>query len=116
MFFIAFNMIMVPFAYLKTCFHKIRLAYQRFIPITEPLVYILLGLLMGVLNTLPDFWQFLKCSWILSKPKRVQETFVISRDAFDMFYKIVSDLEKQGTKVYGFELIGRIRKLLDLEN
>ena len=93
-FFIAFNMIMVPFAYLKTCFHKIRLAHQKFIPLTEPLIYILLGLLMGVVNTLPDFWEFLKCSWLMAKPKRVQETFVISRDVFDIFYKIVSDFEK----------------------
>ena len=92
--FIALNIIMVPFAYLKTCYHKMKLAYEKFIPVTDLIIYVLIGLIIGVIVQVPDFWQFLKMSWIMTKPKRVQETFVISRDSFDMFYKIVSDLEK----------------------
>ena len=46
--FIVVNALLVPFAYLKICWHKIKLAYMKKIPIQELVIYILFGLIMGI--------------------------------------------------------------------
>ena len=68
--FLMFNLILVPFAYLKTCYHKIKLAHAKRISIADVVFYILVGLVMGIIVQIPDMWAFLKSSWSMKKPKR----------------------------------------------
>ena len=48
--FLAINLILTPFAYLKTCAHKIRLAVKGVISPIDGLVYIVVGLLSLLLT------------------------------------------------------------------
>ena len=47
--FLAINLLLVPFAYLKTCWHKIKLARAEIISVKDVVIYVLLGLLIGII-------------------------------------------------------------------
>ena len=68
--FLAINLILVPFAYLKTCWVKIQLARAEVIGAKEALTYILIGLLKGIAAQVPDLWAFIKTSWTMKESKR----------------------------------------------
>ena len=80
--FLAFNLILLPFAYLKTCVHKIYLARAKIINETDVLSFVLLGLFKGIAAQVTDLWAFLKISWSMKKQKRTDKTFVINRSTF----------------------------------
>jgi len=47
--FLAINLLLVPFAYLKTCWHKISLARHSLAPTSDAVFYVLAGLPMGII-------------------------------------------------------------------
>ena len=114
--FLAINLALLPFAYLKTIWHKITLKKAKIIDMTDLLSYILFGLITGLIVQVPDLWAFLKTSWRFDMPKRNDTTFVIDRETFELFYKTIVDFERKGDPILAFELIDHIRKLLELEN
>ena len=91
--FMALNLILMPFAYLKTCYDKVLLARSCIIKAPDVFSYVRFGLFKGILVQFTDFWAFLKTSWQMEKPKRNDKTFVIDRAAFEIFYKIIVNLE-----------------------
>ena len=60
--FLALNLIMMPFAFIKTCVHKINLARMGIIPWCQPLVYFISGLPLLLISQVTDLWAFLKAS------------------------------------------------------
>ena len=57
--FIALNLVMLPFAYLKTCVHKVNLLRQNRIECSSCFGYILLGLPLLLLSQITDLWAFI---------------------------------------------------------
>ena len=47
--FLVINLLLVPFAYLKTCWHKIKLANSGSISAINVFAYVLFGLLIGIM-------------------------------------------------------------------
>eukprot|EP00353_Schmidingerella_taraikaensis_P005126 CAMPEP_0185586748 /NCGR_PEP_ID=MMETSP0434-20130131/45905_1 /TAXON_ID=626734 ORGANISM="Favella taraikaensis, Strain Fe Narragansett Bay" /NCGR_SAMPLE_ID=MMETSP0434 /ASSEMBLY_ACC=CAM_ASM_000379 /LENGTH=292 /DNA_ID=CAMNT_0028208111 /DNA_START=412 /DNA_END=1290 /DNA_ORIENTATION=- len=119
-FFVAINLMLVPFAYLKTCLHKIILARKGITSFADVFLYVLGGLPMGIIAQVPDFWAFIKSSWDVRRKKRTDETFVISQESFDIFYSLICKYELlehiEGKRVRAFDLIAMVRKRLDIEN
>jgi len=62
--------------------------------VNDVLGYVLFGLFKGLIVQVPDLWAFLKTSWSMERKNRNDATFVIDRETFEMFYKIIVDLEK----------------------
>ena len=92
--FLVINLLLVPFAYVKTCWHKIKLARANLIPVKDVVSYVLFGLFRGIIVQVPDFWGFLKISWSTKKPINVGKTFTIDRSTFEMFYQLIKDLDQ----------------------
>ena len=88
-FFIPFNLILLPFAYFKTCILKINLARKKRIPAQNCLSYILLGLPILLFAQLTDYWAFAKAMNIRRKPTSSNELTVINTQQFKAFAKIV---------------------------
>lgn len=80
--FLALNLVMLPFAYLKTCYFKIRLTLKGRIEASEIFVYIVIGLPVLIFTQVTDLWDFLKLSFSTRKPAASDDTFVISLAAF----------------------------------
>lgn len=116
MIFLTINLLLVPFAYVKTCCHKIKLAHANLIPVIDVFSYMFLGLFMGIIVQIPDLWGFLKSSWIMKKPINTGKTPIIDRWTFIMFYQLIKDLGLQSHSIRAFDLIGRVRKILDIES
>ena len=57
--FIAFNLVMLPFAYLKTCVHKVNLLRQNKIQCSACFGYFLLGLPLLLISQVTDLWSFI---------------------------------------------------------
>ena len=114
--FLAINLIFLPFAYLKTIWHKITLAKADIIPVTAVFYYVLFGLFKGLIVQVPDLWAFIKVSWSNEKTKNSDATFVIDRKAFEMFYKIVVDFEQKGSPILAFDLISYMKDVIDIGN
>ena len=100
--FVAINLVLLPFAYLKTIWHKITLAHAKIISVYDVISYVVFGLFSGLIVQVPDLWAFLKTSWRQKKALN-DATFVLDRDMFNTFYKIV--VEKQGTPIRALNLI-----------
>ena len=113
--FLALSFICLPFAYLKTCAHKIKLWQIGNITVCEAIFYILLGLPMGLAQNFFDLWAFLKSSWKMEKAARA-DAFVISREEFQNFYNVVRDLERKKKPVKAFDLIFKMREMMKLES
>ena len=60
--FMALNMIMMPFAFLKTLLHKIMIVSRGEIPFYRALFYLVIGLPLLVLTQFTDLWAFIKSS------------------------------------------------------
>lgn len=58
--FFAVNLLLMPFAYLKTCWHKLNLVRHSIIPFCKGLSYILYGLPLMLIAQITDLWEFLK--------------------------------------------------------
>mmetsp|Transcript_20153 Transcript_20153/g.27223 ORF Transcript_20153/g.27223 Transcript_20153/m.27223 type:complete len:505 (-) Transcript_20153:373-1887(-) len=114
--FLAINLLLVPFAYLKTCAHKVSLVSAGVVSACDALSYVLLGLPMGVAVQVFDMWGFLKSSWNMDRAPRSDATFVISRDNFEMFYKVVRGHELKKKPVKAFDLIFQMRDMMKLES
>ena len=69
-FFLAFNLIMMPFAFFKTLLHKILIVSRGELPFYKCLVYFVAGLPLLVLAQFTDLWAFIKSS--LTTRKRYQ--------------------------------------------
>ena len=118
--FVAINLILLPFGYLKTCWYKIKLCKRDIIPVSDVLLYVLGGLIMGIVVQVPDLWAFIKQSWNQEKAKRSDKTFVLSREEFENFFNIVTEHELEqattGRPLRAFDLIQKMRELLELED
>ena len=91
--FVVFNLVLLPFAYLKTIGHKITLKNAKLISVCDVVAYVVFGPFSSLIVQVPDLWAFLKTSWMQQRPHS-DATFVIDREMFSMFYKIVVDFEK----------------------
>lgn len=114
--FLSISLICVPFAYLKTCAHKVKLYQVNAISGKDAAFYVALGLPMSLAIQVPDLWAFIKSSWKNEKAARSAATFVISRTEFQNFYDIVRDLELKKEPVKSFDLIFMMRDRLKLES
>ena len=92
--FVALNIILMPFGYLKTCYDKILLAKCSIISYSQVLAFVLFGLLKGILVQFTDLWAFLKSSWDTEEKRSSKTIFTIDRANFNMFYKIVINLDR----------------------
>ena len=76
--YIAFNLILLPFAYLKAVFHKIVLLTKKRVTIGNFLFYLLLGLPLLIVSQATDYYTFLLVSYSTRKRYQSDEVFVIS--------------------------------------
>ena len=83
--FVAANLILSPFAYLKTCANKLKLVRLRAIPLTHFFVYVLLGLFILTLAQLTDLVAYLRVSFSRQKIQLPTETHVITQNDFNLF-------------------------------
>ena len=44
---------------------------------TEVFLYVMFGLFMGLVAQVPDLWAFIKSTYIMRKPTRIDKTFVM---------------------------------------
>ena len=93
-FFIAFNLLMAPFAYLKVCLHKFNLGRSGLTSFTNFFGYVIIGLPVLLVSQVTDLWAFLKTSTRTEKVYQSDEIFVISLQSFNMFYKRLVDTEQ----------------------
>ena len=86
----------------------------------DVLLYVLGGLPMAVIVQVPDMWAFLKSSWNMRRPQRPDETYVISRESFFIFYDVVCKYERQerleGKQIRAFDMIKTMRDKIDLSS
>ena len=65
--FLAFNLIMMPFAFLKTLIHKILIVSRGEIPFYSIFSYLVIGLPLLILSQFTDLWAFIKSSFFTRK-------------------------------------------------
>lgn len=113
-FFIAFNLLLWPFAWLKTCYAKFKLARSGRGPLYAPFLYFLIGLPLLLVLQVPDTFDFIKWSLDEHDPdKRIRDT--ITKDGFITFFKIIAKVKETGKTVMAEDLILAIRKSMNVE-
>ena len=66
----ALNLIMMPFAFLKTLLHKIMIVARGEIPFYKCLFYLVIGLPLLVLTQFTDLWAYIKSSFSTRKKSK----------------------------------------------
>ena len=113
------NLIMMPFAYLKSVWLKINLVKMEVIEFQALLIYILCGLPILLIAQFTDLWAFIKASKCTDKRYQSDDIFVISQKQFYFAYKIFKAFEQNasvtGLKVKAIDLVLYLRKEMNLE-
>ena len=117
--FLVVNLVLSPFAYIKTCAHKFKLLSKGIIKLQTALGYLLIGLPVLLLTQVTDLWDFVKASYDTQKIKHGAEfSFVISEQSFVqvkmLFEKIAAEVESTKLPVSAFTLIGVLRQVFNL--
>ena len=76
---------MVPFAYLKTCIHKVNLFRQGIVSFVSCLAYVVIGLPILLYAQMTDLWAFFKASFSRKKEISQDDIFVIEHFYFTCF-------------------------------
>lgn len=109
--FISLNLLMVPFAFLKTCVHKVNLLRKGIVTFRACLAYPIIGLPILLYAQLTDFWAFLKASFSTRKEPSQDKVFVIEHAYFLIFYRMLLRIEMiddgmdDRTPIKAFDLI-----------
>lgn len=83
--FVGLNLLMVPFAYLKTCIHKVNLFRQGIVSFVSCLAYVVIGLPILLYAQMTDLWAFFKASFSRKKEISQDDIFVIEHFYFTCF-------------------------------
>ena len=94
-FFIAVNLVMLPFAYLKTVWVKLTLSYRGVIKVTEFFIFFLIGLPLLLVMQVMDFVAYIQWSSVTKDPDQKDRPHILSKEQFEMFYEMVLKIAKQ---------------------
>ena len=87
--FMASNLLLTPFAYIKTCIQKVTLVKHRAISCPSLLAYLFMGPFVLLFAQLFDLIAFLRVSFSRSKIFTSAEIHCISQNDFELFFRIV---------------------------
>lgn len=90
--FITANLVLLPFAYIKTCYLKVILFRNRVIALHACLGYFLLGPLVLLISQLTDLVAFLRVSFTRDKIYAEEEIVCIDEKDFHLFYRIIEKI------------------------
>ena len=93
--FIAINLVMLPFAYLKTVAVKLRLSYRGVIKVSEFFIFFLIGLPMLLVLQVMDFVAYIQWSSVTDDPDRKDKPHILSKEQFEAFYDMLLKIAKQ---------------------
>ena len=105
--FVALNLLMLPFAYMKTILAKTRLARAGAIRVSDVILYVIIGIPLLLLLQIPDLYDFLV--WSLDQKdfgKKSQTT--ISKAQFLAFYEFLQQIDEEGQAITARELVKRV--------
>ena len=90
--FLALNLIMMPFAFLKTLIHKILIVSRGETPFYSIFSYLVIGLPLLVLSQFTDLWAFIKSSFFTRKRYQSDNIYICCRLGFGAFYGMISEV------------------------
>lgn len=111
--FIAVNLLLMPFAYLKTCAHKINLARKEMISVKECLSYLALGLFLMLVSQVTDLWAFLKTLFDTSKVPDNRRVQILDPKTFRKLHKFLKGLDC--CEINAKELIFKVRDFMKVK-
>ena len=119
-YYIIANLVMMPFAYLKTIAHKINLLRMKKIKGVECLSYVLLGLPLLFVSQFTDYVTFLRVSFATRKRYQSDEVHVITTGQFHfvnrMFIKAAHEQEKNpDNKIKATDLVLSVKEAFKVE-
>ena len=92
--FIVVNLLLIPFAYLKTSWHKFQLVRRGRIPAAMLLNYVVFGLLLGLVTQITDFWAFTKTSWTAELSDEKEDVDTMDEAGFTCLHSYMHRLAK----------------------
>jgi len=110
------NLLMMPFAYLKTCGHKISLLTKKRIGLANCLLYILIGLPLLIVAQATDLYTFLLVSFSTRKRYQSDDIFVITTAQFDEVHQILLEANEKWENVQVIDVVLLIRKAFYVEH
>ena len=108
--YIAFNLILLPFAYLKAVGHKIVLLTKKRVSLSTCLLYILLGLPLLIVAQVTDYYTFLQVSYSTRKRYQSDEVFVISLNQFNMIHRVLLEAKEKEVDIKAVDLVTFLRE------
>lgn len=112
--FLAVNLVLMPFAFLKTCVHKISLIRKGMITVLDCLAYVVLGLPLLLVSQLTDLWAFLKTLFdTTTKVTDNRRVEVLDERTFRELHKFLKDIDCSDMKAK--ELIFKVRDFFKIK-
>ena len=117
--FIAVNLVMLPFAYLKTVLVKLTLSYKGVIKVTEFLIFFLIGMPLLLVMQVMDFVAYIQWSSVTKDPDLKDRPHILSREQFEMFYEMVLKIAKQlqGTNksIKSVDFLKKVQSMMEVD-
>lgn len=109
------NLILLPFAYLKTVAHKVSLLARRRVSLIGCLLYVVFGLPLLIVSQFTDFYTFLLVSYSSRKRYQSDEVFTVSLDQFNLFHMTVLEAHNRNVTVKAHDLVHFVRKAFKID-
>ena len=108
--YIASNLILLPFAYLKAIGHKIALLAKKRISLANCLFYVLVGLPLLIVAQVTDYYTFLRVSYSTRKRYQSDEVFAISLKQFNKIHRVLLEANGKHIDIKANDLVLFVRE------